>query len=39
MLLAEIHGKTLAEGRNGEDYLTSAVFGHLRYVPSSALRW
>ena len=36
MLLAEIHGKTLEEGRNGEDYLTSAVFGHLRYVPPGA---
>ncbi len=33
MLLAEIHGKTLQVARNSEDYLTSAVFGHLRYVP------
>jgi hypothetical protein len=33
MLLAEIHGKRLEEARNNEDYLTSAVFGHLRYVP------
>lgn len=32
MLLAEIHGKTLDIVRNNEDYLTSAVFGHLRYV-------
>lgn len=33
MLLAEIHGKSVAEARDAEDYLTSAVFGHLRYVP------
>ncbi len=33
MLLAEIHGKTVREARDAEDYLTSAVFGHLRYVP------
>jgi hypothetical protein len=33
MLLAEIHGKVLEEARNHEDYLTSAVFGHLRYLP------
>lgn len=33
MLLAEIHGKTVAEARGSEDSLTSAVFGHLRYVP------
>ncbi len=32
MLLAEIHGKTLEVARDNEDYLTSAVFGHLRYV-------
>ncbi len=33
MLLAEIHGKRLDAARDNEDYLTSAVFGHLRYVP------
>jgi hypothetical protein len=33
MLLAEIHGKSLEQARESEDYLTSAVFGHLRYVP------
>jgi hypothetical protein len=33
MLLAEIHGKALEAARDNEDYLTSAVFGHLRYVP------
>lgn len=33
MLLAEIHGKALDTARDSEDYLTSAVFGHLRYVP------
>lgn len=33
MLVAEIHGKSLEVARNTEDYLTSAVFGHLRYVP------
>jgi hypothetical protein len=33
MLLAEIHGKVLEGARGHEDYLTSAVFGHLRYVP------
>ena len=33
MLLAEIHGKSLDVARDKEDYLTSAVFGHLRYVP------
>jgi hypothetical protein len=32
VLLAEIHGKTLEVARDNEDYLTSAVFGHLRYV-------
>jgi hypothetical protein len=32
MLLAEIHGKALEAARDSEDYLTSAVFGHLRYV-------
>lgn len=35
MLLAEIHGKSLEAARDSEDYLTSAVFGHLRYVPPS----
>jgi hypothetical protein len=33
LLLAEIHGKSLEAARDNEDYLTSAVFGHLRYVP------
>lgn len=32
MLVAEIHGKYVPEARNSEDYLTSAVFGHLRYI-------
>jgi len=32
MLLAEIHGKHCQEARQKEDYLTSAVFGHLRFV-------
>lgn len=33
MLLAEIHGHILREAEGNEDYLTSAVFGHLRYIP------
>jgi hypothetical protein len=33
MLIAEIHGKIVPEAQTSEDYLTSAVFGHLRYVP------
>jgi hypothetical protein len=33
MLLAEIHGHSIIEAEKNEDYLTSAVFGHLRYVP------
>jgi hypothetical protein len=33
MLLAEIHGHVLEAAAGDEDYLTSAVFGHLRYVP------
>jgi hypothetical protein len=32
MLLAEIHGKYVQEARASEDYLTSTVFGHLRYI-------
>jgi hypothetical protein len=32
MLIAEIHGKYVSEALTSEDYLTSAVFGHLRYV-------
>jgi hypothetical protein len=32
MLVAEIHRKGLEEARNHEDYLTSAVFSHLRYL-------
>jgi hypothetical protein len=35
MLLAEIHGKRLEATRNSEDYLTSTVFGHLRYIAPS----
>jgi hypothetical protein len=35
MLLAEIHGKSLASVPDNEDYLTSTVFGHLRYLPPS----
>ncbi len=35
MLLAEIHGKTLQLLLDSEDYLTSTVFGHLRYLPPS----
>ena len=35
MLVAEIHGLYIPEARNSEDYLTSAVFGHLRYLQSS----
>lgn len=33
MLLAEIHGRYVQEALSFEDYLTSAVFGHLRYIP------
>jgi len=33
MLLAEIRGHVLEAASGDEDYLTSAVFGHLRYVP------
>jgi len=36
LLIAEIHGKYVPEARNFEDYLTSAVFGHLRYIKQSA---
>lgn len=36
MLVAEIHGKYVPEARNFEDYLTSAVFGHLRYIKPGA---
>jgi hypothetical protein len=36
MLIAETRGKSAAEVQNNEDYLTSAVFGHLRYVPPNA---
>jgi hypothetical protein len=35
MLLAEIHGHVRPETRDDEDYLTSSVFGHLRYVQPS----
>ena len=33
MLIAENHGKIVPEAETSEDYLTSAVFGHLRYIP------
>jgi hypothetical protein len=33
MLVAEVHGHHIPEAQNSEDYLTSAVFGHLRYLP------
>lgn len=33
MLLAEIHGKRFPEAEGQEDWLTSAVFGHLRQIP------
>ena len=32
MLLAEVHGKRCHAVEGNEDFLTSAVFGHLRYV-------
>ena len=32
MLIAEIHGKVVPETQGDEDQLTSAVFGHLRYI-------
>src|SRR4051794_8528888 len=35
MLVAETHGKHRVEVEDDEDYLTSSVFGHLRYVPPS----
>jgi hypothetical protein len=35
MLLAEVHGHHIQEAQNSEDYLTSAVFGHIRYLPPS----
>jgi hypothetical protein len=33
MLMAEIHGHVVREAEGSEDYLTSTVFGHLRYLP------
>jgi hypothetical protein len=33
MLLAEIHGKRCLAAETNEDWLTSAVFGHLRSIP------
>ncbi len=33
MLIAEIHGKRFLEAEGQEDWLTSAVFGHLRHIP------
>jgi len=35
MLLAEIHGHVRPETWDDEDYLTSTVFGHLRYIQPS----
>lgn len=35
MLIAEIHGKGMPDVRDHEDYLTSTIFGHLRYLPPS----
>ena len=32
-MLAEIHGHVVKELAGNEDYLTSAIFGHLRYLP------
>ena len=32
MLIAEIHGLYVPEAQNSEDYLTSTIFGHLRYI-------
>ncbi len=32
MLVAEIHGHVVKELAGNEDYLTSAIFGHLRYL-------
>lgn len=36
MLIAEIHGKRFPEAEGQEDWLTSAVFGHLRHVAPGA---
>jgi hypothetical protein len=36
MLMAEIHGHAAAEIAGNEDYLTSAVFGYLRFVSTSS---
>ena len=34
MLVSEVRGgRSLKSAKNLEDYLTSAVFGHLRYLP------
>ena len=35
MLIAEIHGKRFPDIEGREDFLTSAVFGHLRNIPPS----
>jgi hypothetical protein len=35
MLHAEIHGHAAPEVQGNEDYLTSEIFGHLRYLPPS----
>jgi hypothetical protein len=36
MLIAEIHGKRCPEAEGQEDWLTSAVFGHLRQIAPGA---
>ena len=36
MLIAEIHGKRFPEAEDQEDWLTSAVFGHLRHIAPGA---
>ena len=36
MLIAEIHGKRFPEAEGQEDWLTSAVFGHLRHIAPGA---
>jgi hypothetical protein len=36
MLIAEIHGKRFPEAEGQEDWLTSAVFGHLRHISPGA---
>jgi hypothetical protein len=38
VLTAELNGHVVPEAKNNEDYLTSTVFGHLRYIPP-AIFW